>query len=291
MIGLAESLALMSAFFHASSGIFIKSIKSEVSAFQITAFRFWIATPCLVILTLLSVNISDLLTIPLIPLLLIVLATVINTAGILLFTTAIIKGRVGITYTTSTSMMIFFSLLLGILLKIDTISLWAIIGSILILTGVYLVNKTNNYNQTSIDKKIILLPLFAALLWSIGLILTDFSLKEIEPIVTASIRALLPAIGFTIWILITNKKISISNLTLKDKSFLGASGLLGLGSSLSFLFALSLTRPSITVILNSVSPIFAVLLSFIFLKEKLSIYQILGVLISISGTMLVVIMI
>ena len=291
MIGLAESLALMSAFFHASSGIFIKSIKSKVSAFQITAFRFWIASPCLVILTLMSVKISDLLTTPLIPLLLIFLATVINTAGILLFTTAIMKGRVGITYTTSTSMMIFFSLLWGILLKIDTISLWAIIGSIFILTGVYLVNRTDNSNQPKIDKEIIFLPIIAALLWSIGLIITDFSLKEIEPIVTATIRALIPAIGFTIWILITNKEISISNLTLKDKSFMGASSLLGLGSSLSFIFALSLTRPSITVILNSVSPIFAVLLSFIFLKEKLTLYQVIGVLISISGTIVVVIMI
>tara|TARA_B100000029_G_C17273251_1_gene850611 strand:- start:224 stop:832 length:609 start_codon:yes stop_codon:yes gene_type:complete len=201
------------------------------------------------------------------------------------------KGRVGITYTTSTSMMIFFSLLWGILLKIDTISLWAIIGSIFILTGVYLVNRTNNSNQPKIDKKIIFLPIMAALLWSVGLILTDFSLKEIEPMITATIRALIPAVGFTIWILITKKEISISNLTFKDKSFMGASSLLGLGSSLSFIFALSLTRPSITVILNSVSPIFAVLLSFIFLKEKLSLHQIIGVLISISGTMVIVIMI
>ncbi|MBA30398.1 MAG: hypothetical protein CL905_00930 [Dehalococcoidia bacterium] len=291
MIGLGESLALLSALFHASGGIFIKSIKSKISAFQITAFRFWIATPCLLLLTFFSVEISELPNIPLIPLLLIVLATIINTAGILLFTTAIMKGRVGITYTTSTSMMIFFSLLWGILLKIDTISLWAIIGSIFILTGVYLVNRTNNSNEPKIDKKIMFLPIMAALLWSVGLILTDFSLKEIEPMITATIRALIPAVGFTIWILITKKEISISNLTFKDKSFMGASSLLGLGSSLSFIFALSLTRPSITVILNSVSPIFAVLLSFIFLKEKLSLHQIIGVLISISGTMVIVIMI
>ena len=241
MIGLGESLALLSALFHASGGIFIKSIKSKISAFQITAFRFWIATPCLLLLTFFSVEISELPNIPLIPLLLIVLATIINTAGILLFTTAIMKGRVGITYTTSTSMMIFFSLLWGILLKIDTISLWAIIGSIFILTGVYLVNRTNNSNEPKIDKKIMFLPIMAALLWSVGLILTDFSLKEIEPMITATIRALIPAVGFTIWILITKKEISISNLTLKDKSFMGASSLLGLGSSLSFIFALSLT--------------------------------------------------
>ena len=153
MIGAGESLALLSALFHASSGIFIKSIKSEVNAFQITAIRFWITSPCLILITILFANIKDLLQTPLVPLLFIVLATIINTAGILLFTTSIMKGRVGVTYTTSTSMMIFFSLLWGVLLKIDIISLWTIIGSILILTGVFLVNKTNKDKNVKISPK------------------------------------------------------------------------------------------------------------------------------------------
>ena len=62
-------------------------------------------------------------------------------------------------------------------------------------------------------------------------------------------------------------------------------------TNIVFVISIEKTNVANTLVMISLAPMLSAIISFIFLKEKLSLYQVLGVLISISGTMVVVIMI
>jgi drug/metabolite transporter (DMT)-like permease len=59
-------------------------------------------------------------------------------------------------------------------------------------------------------------------------------------------------------------------------------------ASLLFTYAVKLIGASVTTVLGSISPLFALPISIIFLKEKFTTKSIVGVLLTVSGIVLVV---
>jgi drug/metabolite transporter (DMT)-like permease len=60
------------------------------------------------------------------------------------------------------------------------------------------------------------------------------------------------------------------------------------GGSLLYTYAVKLIGATVSSVLGSISPLFALPISIVFLKEKFSLKSILGVLLTVSGVILVV---
>jgi len=125
---------------------------------------------------------------------------------------------------------------------------------------------------------------------SSGILLTKWAVFEVDSMHATFIRQVWGVVGLTVWGLLARDLISDfkplkSNPALQKKllltSFIGAF----LGTWLSVL-ALKLTYASVAVALNSVSPIFVLVLAIFMLKEKVPRSSIIGSVVAVFGVFL-----
>ena len=125
---------------------------------------------------------------------------------------------------------------------------------------------------------------------SSGILLTKWAVFEVNSLEATFIRQVAGVVGLTVWGLLARELVSDfkplkNNPALFKKliitSFIGAF----VGTWLSVL-ALKLTHASVAVALNSTSPIFILLISVLFLSEKLPRSSIIGAIVAVSGVVL-----
>lgn len=121
---------------------------------------------------------------------------------------------------------------------------------------------------------------------SFGSILIRFT-SDVHPIMIATYR-----LSFSSIILITIlkiRKISFAHLSKKEWLLCTLSGLFLSLHFITWITSLSYTSIASSVVLVTMNPVFVGLLAFIFLKEKLHIYLIGGILLSVAGSIILTI--
>jgi len=125
---------------------------------------------------------------------------------------------------------------------------------------------------------------------SSGILLTKWAVIEMDSLEATFIRQVWGVVGLTIWGLLARELVS-DFLPLKNNPFLLKKLILTsfigafLGTWLSVL-ALKLTYASVAVALNSTSPIFVLLISGLFLSEKIPRSSIIGAIVAVLGVIL-----
>ena len=216
----------------------------------------------------------------------------LSVLGTLLYIESIKRIELGIVFTLATSIQIALIGLLDKFINLYTFNSIFILGSTIILTGVL----TINYSYLKLLKKINqnkikLLGIFSSLLsgmsWGGTAFLADKALNDVSIFDAALFRT-----GITLLCLIPinifQYQTIIKTTNLKELKYLTLSSLFITSSMLIWIGSLKVNSGSWTTILSSSAPIFALTAGYIFLKEKLKQNELLGVMLCLSGILLVI---
>jgi len=182
------------------------------------------------------------------------------------------------------------ALILGFLFLSETIDIKAILAMIVTFLGIVIaVLARNKSGRNPVTLSGILYGLCGALGQAAGLVLSKKGMGNFDAFAATEIRVLAGLFGFIVLMLIQNRTLQILE-TMKDgktmtllafASFLGPS--LGVGLSL---YAIQNTNASIAASIMSIVPILIIVPSIVFLKQKTSLGEVFGAIISVVGVML-----
>ena len=177
----------------------------------------------------------------------------------------------------------FFAVIVAIGILGESFSFLIFLGMAVIIFGIFLLSK-DNIEKKLFKKRDIFLPLGSALFGGFSIAITKRGLQDLtDPLIAETLvgtMALLVVLSYAIW--------SGKILELRTSSFSSIKFPLLAGASLSTAFllnfnALSYGEISIVAPIMSTFPLFGVLLSFVFLKEKITEGMWLGIIFILAG--------
>ncbi|MFW9828031.1 MAG: EamA family transporter [Candidatus Thorarchaeota archaeon] len=258
-----------------------------------------------IFLTVFSLPINVVMT-----LILSILFTVILGDTIYLYSQKVLGPPKALAITTTTP---FFTILFAIIFLGYSITIQMIISGVLISMGVIIIttietnnqdkkNNTNNNNYNNLIEKRIsktligtLLALLTAIFWAVGIALTDYSINQVDSLLSLGIlstliamfvRFLFASLTLSIITLLESKKTPIPRnrntwYLLIISAFLSYSiGSIFFGEAVHYVGA------SIMSLISTALPLFTIPLSYIINKEKISKRGLLGIVIILIGVIL-----
>lgn len=180
---------------------------------------------------------------------------------------------------------IVLTLILSYIFLKEKITITKVISIIFILLGTYLmIDKTKNNNN-----KYIKYSLLTTLFTSIITILGKIGLKQIDTFLSTTLKTIIVFIILLIYVLIKKDYKEIKNITKKDILYIILSGLSTCLSWTLYFIALKSNDTSKVFIIEKLSIIVAIILSIIFLKEKLNKKKAIGFILIILSTIILII--
>lgn len=178
----------------------------------------------------------------------------------------------------------------------ETPTVRAAIGTVLVIVGVILVALPRRALDAAGAKRFaapaaghwagVAFALAAAVCLAVATILTRVALREIDALAANVLR--LPFGALLCTLIAVAQRRPPWRATRRNLLPLGLAGLTGLGSSMSFLIAITLVGASTTATLNAAAPIFGLLGAVLFLHERPTRRNIVGTIIAFVGVILVV---
>jgi drug/metabolite transporter (DMT)-like permease len=156
-----------------------------------------------------------------------------------------------------------------------------LIGFALSIAGIWIVSRSNDEN-TSGSRDGLSMALLAGL--GFGGFLAFIAQVEGDQVFAPLVFSKMASVSFAL-ILLRTRQLPIPNPMKTPIAIL--SGFLDAGGNVFYLFATQFTRLDIAAVLSSLYPAGTVLLSSIFLKEKLTVYQWVGVGVCLAAIMLI----
>ncbi len=286
---IGEAFALVNAVLWALTGIFIKRAGPGVKTAQIMLAQNWFAALAAVLMAAVTGTTDDALRMPGWVAGLLAGGAVINAGGQFLFFSALRKGNVGVVYTTTTGLFIVLSLAASALFLGDTVNLVALAGAPIIIAGLYVMNilggkgadgsLRNPRRETLIALG---LGMVTAAVWTIGLLTTARAVRETDIWSAALVRNTVPALIY-IPVAFMFPNLAPWKATVRVRFNLAASSFFFVVSYMTFLYSITKISPGLSALLSSTSPVFALALSAIALKEKLTKVAIVGAGLSLVG--------
>jgi drug/metabolite transporter (DMT)-like permease len=291
---LGSAIGLVGAALYGLSVVVYRSQADEVSPVATSAIKMWIALPFMAIMTLLLPGLD---------------AAFLPMSVVLLLSTSVILGavigdtvylwsqhRIGVSYAFPIAMsfpIITFFLTVGFL---NEPLIWSrLAGAIIAVFGIILISNEQNRGQeeTETPKKLdflgILGAIITALLYAIGTTVLQVGIEGVDPIAGNLIRMIAGSIAFIPMVAVAGlngMKIPPREATIRViiAAFFG----MAVGSLL-YVTAVAMVGAAIMSVIASTAPLFAVPVSVLFLKEKVTAVAGLGILATIVGVFLVII--
>jgi len=281
---LGQLAALAGAVGWAAGGVAIKTVSSSFSAVQISAVGYWVATVMMVLLVVATGSLDEFAGMPFQSMAWLAGAGVLYTFSDLAFVRLLALGAVGWTFVTTTSLFILFSLLSGVLILGDDMTVVAYIGAAAIVGGIYLINRsgTGALEPWRGLRLRLGISVGVAFVWAAALLMTDVGVEDADPFGAALWLAAVPA-AFYVGFAAVSRRARISGAHSRDLRRLLAAALFFGATVLAWTAALKLETAGIAAILTSSSPLFAVVFAALFLRERLNRWSMLGVALCLAG--------
>jgi len=273
-----ELFALLSSICWGMNGVFVRKALQDVNPLSGTLFILTVNTTWLAILVTLDGSVYRGVEITIWNILFLALAGLIQQFAGRTMTYFSVHFIGSSRAYTGTSTRILFSALLGIILLGERPSLLVVIGSGMMIFGLYI------FTTEGIDRKGLTLSLLAGFMYGLaailvkkGIIYESISLSNLISLVSGTLAL------FTF----SAYKGKVAPEKISPYLFLSGTALF-LGTYFYFL-SLSLTDVVIAVPLSNLYPIFTTFFSYLFIQslEKISLRTVLGVVITVSGATLV----
>ena len=189
--------------------------------------------------------------------------------------------------------------LIGWMILGETLSLQAIAGMILTMTGIVLVvlkREDKKLNGNGKNKLKFSYPLVGVLLafggsvgQAVGLVLSKYGMKDYDAFAASQIRVLAGLVGFTLIFVFMNKwnKVKSAVKNRKGMFFTGLGSIFGpfLGVSFSLL-AIQYTNTGVAATIMSIVPVLIILPAILIFKEKVNLKEVIGSVIAVGGVAL-----
>lgn len=294
---LGEIYALSAAVTWAGGSIIIKPITTRFSAVSLNIVRCSIATIILVIVVLIYLGKSAFSNISAISLLYLILSAIIGLViGSTLYLRSITLTDISRAYPISYTSWPFFTSLIATIFLGEAITWKMIIGTVLVVSGVSLISTSRGKSKLPIpgqkaknDRLGMIVAILCGFFWAVSTSFVKLSLAEVHPLVANTIRLPITALCLVLYTFYRKESLGLKQYRGKSLLRVSSAGVVDqvLGGVL-FLFAIQIAGAAKGVILSCTSPLFAVALSYFFLKEKITIRLIIGVISCIIGIWLVI---
>ena len=272
MVG--ELAALGSAALWALSGVVIKDIAGQLSAFYIMAVRTGVAA--LIALSAFALVGPDaaVLRLPESTLVLLLGSALLFTLGDTAFVRALAVEDVSRVFTVTTSLYILVSVTGSVVFTDESLSLLLVLGGLAVLIGARLVvheqaGATDRPAARGRQPALALsLSVVAALLWATGLLAVSDAMESVDPLAANALR--LPLMAIALGLIVGLRGEHRRGLKQHDLRLLALSGALVVGAMMLFLLSAKLSSVGTVAVLTSTSPIFVAPLAHFLLKERVT---------------------
>jgi len=286
-------IGLLTAFLWAISTNVYKTQSKEATPIAIAALKMWAAMAFMTFIVMLPFRTTP-FYVPFESLLVLVISVAISlVVGDMLYLTA--QERIGVSYAFPISSTYpIYTYMIAIIFLSETIIISRFVGIIVAVIGVSLISReqaahNESQNLSKFDVLGIGLSLIAAVCWAFGSILLQIGVTDIEPIDANFVRMLFGGAIF-VPIVLTAVNRGMPKPTRRATKIIVGAGFLGMTmGSLLYTYAVKLVGASIAALLGSTSPLFAVPISILILKESISRRSIFAVLLTVLGVALVII--
>ena len=275
--------ALLASVFSGLTSVFAKTGIKNTDSILATFLRTIVISIFILLIVIFKENINDIFLLDKKTLLFLILSGISNTLLWICYFKALDLGTVSkVTPVDKTSIVL--TLILSSLFLNEKITTIKIISIVFILLGTFLTIKKES--KDSKDNRWILYAILTAVFTSTTTILSKIGIENTNTTLITFLRTVVVLIILTTITLFKKKYKYIKDIKKRSWLFIILSGL---STSLSWLFyfkALALGEASIVFPIEKLSLVVSILISIIFLKEKVSKKQITGIIIIIIGTSL-----
>jgi len=186
-----------------------------------------------------------------------------------------------------------FSILLAFLLLNETPSWIILLGGFAIVAGLWLINLSMAGGPKAWSPKSSLSMLKALLgagLWGLTTLILKIVVRDVSPLDTITLRMIVLSLILLLTIVVSGRLVRLKGLKKTDFCMLGLAGVVALALGNLLLYtALRLIGLSVAAPLSSVAPLFTTLFAVVFLKERVSGGQLIGMTAIFVGTLILMI--
>lgn len=279
--------ALLSAMTWALSGSILKTIKLN----KIFSFPFFESIVSLVIIGALILILRDwnsILNENLDTIKLFLIASVVSCIGSVFYIVSIQRTSISIVFTICASSNVLMTLILDYIFNSVRHSNMVLIGCLLILSSILIIN-IKNFKSKELNLIIgIFGGVMAGSLWGFAVYFNDKALIEGSVLSGSLIRAVVGISTLFLASLIFSQKIEFINNSIHQSKIIIAGALITF-SSLIWFVSLENTSGSLTAMFGSTAPIFAIILGYLFLKERLFRNEVIGIGLAFIGIIIIII--
>ncbi|MHA1943086.1 MAG: DMT family transporter [Candidatus Thorarchaeota archaeon] len=290
---IGSAIGLIAALLWAISTNAYKSQSDEATPLAINSLKTWMSLAVMTVLVILPFRASPFF-IPFDAIFYLVASVTIGLViGDIAYLTS--QERIGVSYAFPIAATFPISTYIIAIFLVNEVVLWTrFIGIILAVFGIILISRaqasTRNEEEESsdFDRVGFFLALFAALCWSLGSVLLQIGVADVDPIDANFVRMIFGA-GIMAPLYLGSVRRGMQKPTRKATKIVLVAAFFGMAwGTLLYTYAVKLIGASVASVLGSISPLFALPISIIFLKEKFTAKSILGALLAVSGVVLVV---
>jgi len=201
-------------------------------------------------------------------------------------------------FTISLGLFVFLTFVLGVALLGEEITVTTGFGAALVVAGVYIValrgrragapGSAPAASSGSVRRGLVLVGI-TALIWSLGTVWLGNAVEGQNAVAVTALR--LPAVGLVLGFAaaaLPRSSVRRRTISRRDHGALLVAGLFGTGiGTLLFIYAVQEAGVGRAAVATAISPLFAVPLGAIFLKERLTLWLAAGVVVAVVGLVLI----
>ncbi|TFF96677.1 DMT family transporter [Candidatus Thorarchaeota archaeon] len=286
------AIGLLGSALYGLSVVVYRSQADEIRPVAVSSIKMWVAFPFIGLLVLVTVG-FDTVLIPLVGVLVLGISVVLGAVvGDTLYLAS--QERIGVSYAFPIAMSFpLITYFITITILNETPVLTRLAGAFIAVAGVIAVSHQQNKsedNETVIPHDLlgIGLAIMTAVLYAVGTVLLQVGIAGVDPIGGSFIRVTVGSLAFIPMFAIARYQ-GMAMPSMKATKFVIVAGFFGMAiGSVLYVIAVATVGAAVMSVLSSSAPVFAVPVSVIFLKEKLTPLAVVGIVLTLVGVFFVI---
>lgn len=281
--------SVLSAFFAGITAILAKCAIKRTDSDAATAIRTAVVLVFSFLMVLITGSFDEICNISARSVLFLVLSGLSTGASWLCYFKALSMGNVNKVVPIDKSSTII-SILFAIIIFQETNNLFIkLFGTVLLSAGIFLMVEKTKSQHSNVKRRWIMYAVLSALFAALTSILAKIGIENVESNLATAIRTCVVLIMAWLIVFLKGKQRQLHTITRKELFYICISGIATGASWLCYYYAIQNGLVSIVVPIDKLSIVVSIIFSYIVFKEKLSKKAFVGLILMISGTLLMTI--